>query len=249
MEQHDPKTYGRKMAAVYDAWYPAAEPASIDFLAELGRGNRTLELGVGTGRVALALQERGVPVEGIDISPEMTARLKQKPGGSTMPVRIGDFAELPVDGLFDLIYVVFNTFFGLTTQQSQLRCFKNVARHLSPHGRFVMEAFVPDIGRFSGGQAVRAVDVGEAVIRLDVSKHNRLLQQVKSSQIVISENGMKVYPVTIRYAWPSELELMGQLAGLRLIERWGDWSKTPFTETSGRHVSVYSPPAEVEEGG
>ncbi|MDQ3805853.1 MAG: class I SAM-dependent methyltransferase, partial [Acidobacteriota bacterium] len=197
-----------------------------------------LELGVGTGRVALPLRERGVEVHGIDASPAMVERLRAKPGGDRIAVTLGDFAEVGVGGEFALVYVVFNTFFALLSQEAQVRCFRNVARRLSPAGVFLVEAFVPDVARYSGGQVNRATEVTLDRVVYDVAQHDPVRQYVIGQSVVIADGRVRLYPVQLRYAWPSELDLMARLAGLRLRERRGGWQREPFTG-SGKHVSVY----------
>jgi SAM-dependent methyltransferase len=239
MKEYTPETYGEHAAPVYDEWHKAYEPAAIDLLAELAGQGTALELGIGSGRIALPLMKRGVHVQGIDAAPSMVARLRAKPGGEGLEVSIGDFAEVSVPGEFSLIYVVFNTFFLLLTQEAQVRCFRNVAAHLAPGGCFVIEAFVPDPKRFEGEQANRVSRVTIDQIELDVSQHQRADQRVTGHKVVITDGNVRLYPIQIRYAWPAELDLMAQLAGLRLRERWGDWKRSPFTSQSGMHVSVY----------
>jgi SAM-dependent methyltransferase len=232
--------YGERIAGVYDAWYGGPAAATVDTLARLAGQGRALELGIGTGRIALPLRQAGVEVHGIDLSPAMVAQLRAKPGGDQIPVTLGNFADVPVEGHYALIYVLFNTLFQLLTQDEQVRCFANTARHLAPDGWFVVEAFVPDLTRFQRGQAVGAVQVGEAEVRLDVSTHDPVAQRVTSQHVVITEQGTRFYPVKIRYAWPSELDLMARLAGLKLLHRWGSWEQTAFTAESGKHISVYA---------
>lgn len=239
MDDFQEETYGARIAPVYDKLYPDLDPAIPQVLSELAAGGKALELGIGTGRVALPLQRVGVEVHGVDISEEMVARLRAKPGGERIPVTIGSFAETWEEGQFDLVYVLFNTFFALLTQEEQVRCFQEVARHLLPHGVFVVEAFVPDLTRFTGGQAVRAVNVGTDALQIDISTHDPVLQQVTSQHLMIGAEGVRLYPVKLRYAWPSELDLMAQLARMRLKARWGNWHKTQFGENSGKHISVY----------
>ncbi len=239
MDRYGAETYGEAIAEVYDDWYPTANDDCIELLASLGKSVRVLELGIGTGRVAIPLKSRGVDIQGIDASPAMAERLKRKEPGSSIPVTMGDFSLMSVDGTFGLIFIVFNTFFALTTQESQTRCMKSVARHLDRDGRFVMEAFVPDTARFVDGQAVRVTKLETDRVQLDVSIHDRVLQQVSSQHVVISRAGVELYPVLIRYAWPSELDAMADAAGMKLIARWEDWRKSPFSTKSGGHVSVY----------
>jgi SAM-dependent methyltransferase len=233
------RTYGDYIAEVYDRYYGGQDPEAVLALKHLAGTGRALELGIGTGRVALPLQEAGVRVSGIDASPPMVEQLRSKPGGDAIPVTIGDFAEVGVEGEFSLVYVVFNTFFNLQTQSDQVRCFGNVARHLTTDGVFVLEAFVPDLGRFRGGQEMRLITQAEDEIRFDASQIDPVKQMVTSTHITLRAGGPRFYPLSLRYAWPSELDLMAQLAGLVLRERWGSWERAPFTSASGSHISVY----------
>jgi SAM-dependent methyltransferase len=233
------RTYGDQIADVYDRYYGSYEPAAIVALKQLAGGGRALELGIGTGRVALPLREAGVAVSGIDASEAMVRQLRSKPDGSAIPVVIGDFADVEVDGQFALIFVVFNTFFNLLSQADQVRCLRNVAAHLAPNGVFVLEAFVPDLGRFRCGQDVRLITQTESEVRFDVSQVDFVSQLVTATHVTLSAGGPRFCPVKLRYAWPSELDLMAQLAGLGLKERWSGWDQKPFTNASGGHISVY----------
>jgi hypothetical protein len=227
-------------AAVYDDHPRGDEAETVAFLARLAGGGPALELAIGTGRIALPLAERGIPVSGIDISQPMVDRLRQKPGGDRIPVTIGDFAAVPVEGRFRLIFVVYNTLFNLLTQDDQVRCFVNVAAHLEDDGLFVIEAFDPKfLVRLRDDQYVDAerIEVGE--VRLDVGRHDPVTQTLDESHVVLSPAGVQVFPIVARYAWPSELDLMARIAGLRLHERWGGWQGEPYTAESRRHVSVY----------
>jgi hypothetical protein len=174
----------------------------------------------------------------------MLDRLRAKPGGKAIPVTVGDFGDVGVDGEFTLIYVVFNTFFALLTQDDQVRCFRNVASRLGPGGAFVLEAFVPDTARFDRGQRTEAMSVGVDEVHIIASLHDAPAQRVDSSHVVLSNDGGRLYPVRIRYAYPSELDLMARLAGLRLRERHADWRRSPFGRASQSHVSVYERPAD-----
>ena len=239
MNSYEAETYGERIAGVYDELYPGVDAAAIATLNRLARGGRALELGIGTGRIALPLQETGVEVHGIDASPAMLERLRAKPGGENIPVTLGDFAEVAVEGHYALIFVMFNTFYSLLTQEAQVRCFQNAARHLEPGGLFALEAFVPDLSRFSGGQAVRAVQVEDNQVQVDVSMHDPVRQQITSQHVFLAEGGVRLYPVRLRYAWPAELDLMARLAGLGLKHRWADWEGSAFSARSGMHISVY----------
>jgi SAM-dependent methyltransferase len=181
-----------------------------------------------------------VRVDGIDISPAMVARLRAKPGGDRISVTIGDFADVDVPGTYRLAFVVFNTLFNLLTQDDQVRCFENVAAHLTEDGAFVVEAFVPAfLFRLRNHQYVDAEAVGVDGVRLDVGRHDAVAQRLDESHLSLSAAGVSVNPIVTRYAWPSELDLMARIAGLRLKGRWAGWNREPFTSTSDAHVSVY----------
>jgi hypothetical protein len=233
------ETYGERVAGVYDEWYCDVDPHSIELLAALAGDGRALELGIGTGRIALPLASKGVNVSGIDASVSMVDRLKTKPGSERVKVVSGSFADVRIEGEFQLVYVVFNTFFALGSQEEQVRCFRNVAEHLSSIGCFVIEAFVPDLNRFTGGQVNWATKVTEERVELDVGQHDPARQRVISQKVVITDGNVRLYPVQIRYAWPSELDLMAQLAGLRLKERFSSWERARFDSSSGKHISIY----------
>jgi SAM-dependent methyltransferase len=239
MDVYDATTYGERIAGIYDELYSAYDLAAIELLAELARGGRALELAIGTGRIAIPLRQKGVEVSGIDASEAMVARLRAKPEGAGIPVIMGNFADVTVKGEFDLIYIVFNTFYALLSQDEQVRCFANVASHLKPDGHFLIEAFVPDLGRFDRGQRVSVVNLGGQLVQLDASQHELDKQLVSSQHILISEEGIRLFPVRLRYVWPSEMDLMARLGGLSLADRWGGWQREPFTAASGRHVSIY----------
>jgi SAM-dependent methyltransferase len=239
MDTYKIETYGERFADHYDEWYSTFDEAAIETLAEFAEGGRALELGIGTGRIALPLLKRGVEVHGIDASTAMVERLRAKPGGESLPVVMGNFADLEVENEFKLIYIVFNTFFVLLTQEEQVRCFRNVARRLTRDGVFVIEAFVPDLTRFSGGQANKAIKVTTELVELDVSQHYPAEQRVVGQKVVLTQGSVRLYPIQIRYCWPSEMDLMAQLAGLRLRHRWSNWQQEPFTSESVKHISVY----------
>ncbi|HEY71618.1 MAG TPA: class I SAM-dependent methyltransferase [Anaerolineae bacterium] len=239
MKDYNETTYGDEIAEIYDEFYADYDPASIELLAELSAGGPALELGIGTGRIALPLHEKGVEVLGIDSSEAMVAKLRSKPNGSNIEVLIGSFGEFRMDRRFRLIYVVFNTFFGLQTQAEQVRCFQIVREHLESDGVFLMEAFVPDPCRFVDHQTVRTIDLAEERIRIEVSKIDPIAQQVTSQHTLISKDGIRFQPVRIRYAWPSELDLMAQIAGLSLRQRWSSWSQYEFGKQSQKHISIY----------
>lgn len=213
--------------------------SQLRLLSELAGDGTALELGVGTGRVALPLAARGVDVQGLDASPSMLARLRDKPGGEDLTVTIGDMADPGVTGPFRLIYVVFNTFFVLRTQQEQVRCFEKVAALLEPDGVFLLECFVPDLARFHRGQSLTASRITDDDVRLDASRHDPVRQQVFSSVLRLGNAAISVHPIRLRYAWPAEMDLMALMAGLRLKERLGGWGRERFTAASTGHVSIY----------
>ena len=239
MNFYSHETYGERVAGVYDDWYTEYDPHAVDVFAGLAGEGRALELGIGTGRIALPLSSKGVEVHGIDAAASMIARLRSKPGGEKITITSGNFADVPVDGKFALVYIVFNTFFALSSQDEQVRCFRNVAAHLDAGGCFVIEAFVPDLNRFTGGQVNWATKVTADEVQLDVGQHDAATQRVVSQKVVITDGNVRLFPVQIRYCWPSELDLMAQLAGLRLRERWSNWKREPFTSESGQHISIY----------
>ncbi|HZD69141.1 MAG TPA: class I SAM-dependent methyltransferase [Actinomycetes bacterium] len=245
MEEYGSATYGDRIAEVYDDWsgVPADSEEAAAFLAERAADGPVLELGIGTGRIALPLAARGLEVHGIDASERMVARLRAKPGGADIPVTVGDFTDVGLrpsqPRVFPLVLAVFSTFFALPSQDDQVRCFAGVAARLAPGGAFVIEAFVPDVSRFRQGHHTAVQSVGVDRVRLDVSMHDPVEQRIRAQHVVLDEGGVRLYPVQIRYAWPAELDLMARLAGLRLAERWAGWRCEPFTGQSVRHVSVY----------
>lgn len=242
MEGYDASTYGDRMADVYDGWHTTTlqdTEGTVAFLKDLAGAGPALELAIGTGRIALPLAAGGVEVHGIDASEAMVAKLREKPGGEVIPVTLGDFADVGVDGSYRLAFVVFNTFFALLTQEDQIRCFRNVVDHLTEDGSFVIEAFVPDMSRFDRGQRTETASVDPTTAYTVHSVLDLAAQRVDSLLIETSEEGTKTYPVAVRFAWPSELDLMARLAGMRLRERFEDWHGSPFSSASPRHVSVY----------
>jgi SAM-dependent methyltransferase len=234
-------SFGEDLAGIYDEISQRGdELETVAFLEELANGGPVLELAIGTGRIALPLAARGIRVDGIDLSPAMVARLRAKPGGDKLNVTLGDFADVGVEGTYKLIYVVFNTLFNLLTQDDQVRCFQNVAAHLTDDGSFLVEAMVPNsFYSLQNDQYVEAETIGVDSVRLDVARHDPVNQLLEESHVSLSSKGIHLNPIVTRYAWPSELDLMARIAGMRLKGRWGGWNRQPFTSRSGRHVSVY----------
>src|SRR2546422_8753564 len=216
------------------------DPA-IDLLVELVGSGRALELGIGTGRIALPLAQRGVPVHGIELSKAMVARLRAKPGGEDIGVTIGDFATTTVDGTFSVVYLVFNTIENLTTQTAQVACFRNVAAHLEPGGCFVIEVGVPALQRLPPGETSHPFHVSET--RWGFDEYDVARQGLTSHHFAIVDGRVERVSVPFWYAWPSELDLMAELGGMSLRERWSGWERQPFTSDSRKHVSVWEKPA------
>ena len=237
--EYNESTYGDRSAPIYDRWHPDAPAEMIATLKDLAGSGPVLELGIGTGRIALRLAEHGLDLHGIDASEAMIEKLWLKPDSSRIKVTLGNFAEVGVDGNFTLIFVVFNTFFCLASQEEQIRCFANVARRLQSGGLFLIEAFIPDLSRFTLGQNTSATKVEADEVLMEFSRHDSLTQRILSQQVVINEAGTRLYPIQIRYAWPSELDLMARLAGMQLRERWSNWRREPLTTESTHHVSIY----------
>ena len=225
-------------AALHDA--RGDEDAAVTFLRRRAGDGPALELAIGTGRIALPLAERGIRVDGIDIAPAMVARLREKPGGDRLSVQIGDFADVDVPGRYPLVFVVWNSFFNLLSQDDQVRCFRNVAGHLTDDGVFVIEAYVPGyLYALQDHQQVQAETIDVDETRLGVLRHDGSRQLLEQSHVTLSTSGIRMNPVVQRYAWPSEIDLMARLAGLRLHERWGGWGETPYDADARLHVSVY----------
>jgi len=245
MAERPAQSYGAQIADRYDSLYgPPPEAMLARLAAWVGPGERALELGIGTGRIALPLQARGVAVHGIDQSPEMVAKLRAKPGGERIPVTMGDFASpgaLP-GAPFQLVFCVFSTLFGLTTQEQQVRCFREVAALLAPGGSFVLEAFLPDPARFSPRQPVFVRSVEAAGLTLEGGEHDAPRQMVHSRIVALQPDCVAVLALEMRYAWPSELDLMADLAGLRRVERWADWDGRQPANGDAMQVSVYRKP-------
>jgi SAM-dependent methyltransferase len=236
--------FGERVAARYDSDADTSRPEVVDpvvdFLADLAGAGAALELGIGTGRIALPLSQRGVHVHGIDLSTAMVARLQAKPGAEDIDVTIGDFATTMVEGTFTVAYLVFNTIMNLTTQEEQVACFQNVAAHLEPGGCFVIEVGVPDLQRLPHGEKFRPFRV--SATRLGFDEYDVVSQGLISHHYSVIDGKLEVNAVPFRYAWPAELDLMARLAGMTLRERWSGWKREPFTSESTKHVSVWEKP-------
>jgi SAM-dependent methyltransferase len=233
------------VAARFDERYahladPAVVDPMVDFLAARAGGGAALELGIGTGRIALPLAARGVCVQGIELSEAMAARLREKPGAEEIGVTIGDFATARVDGTFSLAYLVANTIMNLTTQEEQVACFRNVAAHLEPGGCFVIEVLVPRLRRLPPGETLQLIDVSPTHVGFD--EYDVARQGLVSHHYWIEGDKVELRSPPFRYVWPSELDLMAQLAGMTLRERYAGWKGEPFTSESEKHVSVWERP-------
>ena len=230
--------YDESAAEMFDL--AVVEPV-IDLLVELAGSGRALELGIGTGRIALPLVQRGVPVHGIELSKAMAAKLRAKPGGEDIGVTIGDFATTTVDGTFSVAYLVFNTIMNLTTQEAQVACFRNVAAHLEPGGCFVIEVGVPGLQSLPPGETFHVFHVSET--RWGFDEFDVARQGLISHHFETVDGKIERFSVPFRYAWPAEYDLMAQLAGMTPRERWSGWKREPFTSDSRKHVSVWEKPA------
>jgi SAM-dependent methyltransferase len=245
---HDDGYFGERVAARYDEsseiagmFDPEVVDPVVDLLAELAGDGRALELGIGTGRIALPLAQRGVPVHGIELSNAMAARLHAKPGAEDIGVTIGDFATARVDGTFSLAYLVFNTIGNLTTQAAQVACFRNVAAHLDPGGCFVIEVGLPELQRLPPGEIFHVFDASETHWGID--EYDVENQGLVSHHFELVDGRFELSSTPFRYVWPAELDLMAELAGMALRDRWSGWKREPFTSESTKHVSVWEKPA------
>ena len=226
-------------------WRPEVVDPVVDFLAVLASSGRALELGIGTGRIALPLAARGVEVHGIDLSETAVAELRMSPGGEALPVTIGDFATTQVDGApFQLAYLVFNTIMNLTTQAEQVACFRTVAAQLEPAGHFVIETMIPELRRLPPGETIKPFHFSDE--RWGFDEYDVATQGLRSHHVAFSDGEIDYSSGPFRYVWPSELDLMAELAGMRLAERWDGWTRQPFTGESRQHVSVWQKPAAAE---
>jgi SAM-dependent methyltransferase len=243
--------FGERVAQRYDEssadmFQSAVVDPVVDLLADLAGHGAALELGIGTGRIALPLARRGIRVHGIDLSEAMVARLRAKPGAEQIGVTIGDFATTTVEGRFTVAYLVFNTIMNLTTQDGQIACFQNVAAHLEPGGCFVIEVMVPALQRLPPGETVRAFNL--SATRLGFDEYDVASQGLISHHYTVVDGNLEVDAPPFRYVWPSELDLMARLAGMTLRERWSGWKREPFTSDSTKHVSVWEKTASRSRG-
>ncbi len=242
MTSFDPTVYGASgIADEYDDLYEHEweTDGAVKRIAQLAGSGKVLELGIGTGRLAIPLVALGVEVHGVDASAEMVEKLREKRGGESIPVVIGDFSDVNAGRDFSLVVLAVNTIFALPDQQAQVACFANAARHLVPGGRFVVEAWVPDVGAFRHNRLVRPRVMRGDRISIETAEIDPVEQMMRTTQAVFSNGSIRLYPANHRYAWPAELDLMAQMAGFHREARWANWSGAPFTGESRAHVTVY----------
>ena len=246
--EHDPEAYGRSIGEEYDALYDDVldTETTVAVLAALAEGGPVLEMGIGTGRLALPLVARGLELAGIEASDVMVERLRAKPGGEGIPVVVGDFAEARLPGEFALAVLAFNTIFALPTEDAQVACFENAARHLRAGGRFVVDSWVLDPTRFADGAAVSVRYLTGDRLSLDTGVLDAAASRMETVQVVLSEGRVRLFPANHRYVGPPELDLMARFAGFRLEHRWAGWDRAPFGPLSRAHVSVYRLPGQPQ---
>ena len=241
MDGFDPRTsFGAEESRRYDATDTRGDEAeTVAFLAPLAAGRDALEFAIGTGRIALPLTEAGVRVDGIEQSPYMVDRLREKPGGTAIQVTLGDMSAVGTGRRYGLVYLVYNTIGNVITQDGQVRCFANAARHLAGDGVFVLECRMPSAPARPGHQFVEAREITVGRVVLEAGRYDPVTQVLDQTHIHIGASGIELHPLSLRLAFPPEFDLMARLAGLRLRDRWGGWTGEPFTPASWRHVSVY----------
>ena len=242
MEGFDPRTsFGHEVSQRYDADLRGDESETVAFLARLAGERDALEFAVGTGRIALPLTRAGVRVDGIEQSPHMIERMREKPDGNSPEVTIGDMSRVTTGRTYGLVYLVYNTIGNLLTQDDQVRCFQNGARHLADDGVFVLECRIPAAPARPGHQYVDPERIAADHVVLGVACYDPLTQILDLNHVRISSDGVILAPISLRLAYPPEFDLMARIAGLRLRERWGGWNREPYTAASWRHVSLYEP--------
>mgnify|MGYP000050084881 CR=1 FL=1 len=241
MQGFDPaSSFGENVAAHYDDHLRGDEAAAATFLSDLAQGRPALEFAIGTGRIAIPLAEKGVQVDGIELSPHMVAKLRAKPGSNPIHVTIGDMSTTTTNRRYGLVYLVFNTIFNLLTADDQIRCFQNAAHHLMPDGYFVVETALPHAW-IAPGQPdyVHAEYVGSDTVGLDVARYDPVTQLLEENHLSLTTHGITMTPIVARLITPGEMDLMARIAGMRLIQRFANWQRTPFDIYSKAHVSVY----------
>ncbi len=240
MKDFDPASFGRFFAETYDDGAPDDTEATIAVLAGLAGDGPVLELAIGTGRIGLPLAERGLRVDGVELAPEMAAKLREKPGGDQLNVVVGNMADVPVEGHYRLIYVVYNSFTNLSEQEDQIRTVANAAAHLTDDGLFVVDGFLPrNLTRWPERQRVAVEVIEPEYVQFEVEMHDPSRQRVEKTHLAVTPDGPRFYPTVHRYVWPSELDLMARLAALELRDRWASWYREPFNAESDTYVCVY----------
>ncbi|MBO6687662.1 MAG: class I SAM-dependent methyltransferase [Henriciella sp.] len=243
MKGFGPTTFGELNAEEYDALHdPGTTEACVDLIADLAGDGDVLELAIGTGRIALPLAERGLNISGFDASPEMLKTLAGKPGGSNIETWVADMARFDLERKYDFAFLVFNTLYNITAQHDQVACFQQVANHLRPGGRFLVEAFLPNRDSFENNQAVRTKYVSFDSVWLEAVQHDPVAQTLNYQRVRITENGTQLKPLPMRYVWPAELDLMAEISGLRPVAHWGGWQKQALSASSDMYVIVYEKP-------
>lgn len=247
MDEWHETDYGARFAADYDLRAFGAPPESetedaVSFLSTMleGTGGRLLELGSGTGRLLVPLAERGLDVQGIELSPEMVARMHEKPGGEAIPVLVGDMASFQLPERFDVVLLAYNTLFSIVSQERQVECLRAAAEHLAPGGKLVIECYAPYPMTKLPPKNVLTYSLKVDEVVLMPTLHDQVEQTIEVNVVVLREDGIRLFPSRVRYAWPAEIDLMARLAGLTLSERWSDWTREPFGSGSDGHVSVYA---------
>jgi SAM-dependent methyltransferase len=245
VEGFDPRTsFGYEISKRYDGGPRGDETETVEFLAQLAKGGDALEFAVGTGRVALPLTAAGVRVDGIELSQDMVDRMREKPGGDAIEVVIGDMSRASTGRSYRLVYLVYNTIGNLLSQDDQVRCFQNAARHLEPGGVFALECRVPTAPARPGHQYVDPAQIEAGQVVLDAGRYDPVTQVLDVNHIHLSADGILLAPISLRLAYPPEFDLMARIAGFRLAKRWGGWTGEPFTAASWRHISIYELPGD-----
>ena len=241
MKGFDPiKSWGADDAAKYATHLRGDEAAASEFLAQYADGGAALEFAIGTGRIGIPLKEKGIHVEGLEGSPQMVAQLHAHPVGKNIPAKVGDMSTVAMGRQYKVVYLVYNTIFNLLTADDQIRCFENAARHLTPDGYFIVETALPHAWIAAGkSEYVKAEHVGATEVQFDVARYDPVTQLFEENHVRITEHGVQMNPIVCRLITPGEMDLMARIAGLRLVERFANWQRSPFDSNSTMHVSVY----------
>jgi SAM-dependent methyltransferase len=240
VKNYDPaKSFGPEVAAGDPYRLRGNEDSTVAFLRDLAGDGPALELAIGTGRIARPLAAAGVRVDGIDISQAMVDVLRTQPGGTDIAVTMGNYADVPVAGTYRLIYIVYNTIHNLLTQNDQVRCFENVAKHLTDDGAFLIEGGAHAALQLLDNQYVHAQSIEVNQVWLDVARYDPVTQLLDESHVSLTKDGVRLFPIVTRHIWPAEMDLMARIAGLRLTERWDGWERRPYTSDTRNVVSVY----------